>query len=72
MMGQEDHKRKQIAFLRISRRRTSKVQRNKNGNEKNLLPSLTFHLSFGVFVMTLVQNDLIKSASDFFSMYMQK
>ena len=28
-MGQEDHKRKQIAFLRISRKRTKKVQRNK-------------------------------------------
>ena len=34
-MGQEDHKRKQIAFLRISRRRTKKVQRNKMEMKKS-------------------------------------
>ena len=44
MMGQEDHKRKQIAFLRISRRRTSKVHRNKNGNEKKSFAK--FDISF--------------------------
>ena len=34
-MGQEDHKRKQIAFLRISRKGTSKVQRNKMEMKKS-------------------------------------